>query len=349
MKSLGQIAAQERAVERFAEASPEETLALARKLVETMRTVVWDDELWDALAEASVRAEDAGQLRQLVLVDWETLLEQWGVPEAESVAMDLIEAVTRAEEPGEWGEARAYLRELTELLEGDVREPQPEKPGWVRRVRGRAAAGFAALRRLRIGAVTAEGAIEMAGAVAPTLLGAALFGAPMVSVPVVAGMAVGGLAFGLVNGLRAVLGRAEEVPPELVALFDASALGAYANGKARADLDLILPLYDTNGWCPEIGDLLAKLRLWAARIGATLAAAGPLLGAYLHGAGMRAAEEVMVALVEFQRNLRRIADAAVGGDRGLLGDGVDRARDATGRIADLVFRLEGLVAHGSSD
>jgi hypothetical protein len=344
-ETLDLIAAQERALEKFAEASPQETLALVEGLTATMRTVVEDEALWNRLAEASVRAEGAGQIRQLVLVDWETLLEQCGVPEAQAVALELIEAVTHADEPGGWEQARAHLLELTELLEGDAQQPRLEEPGWLARVRERAAVGYSALRRVRKGVIVAESGFGMAEAVTPMLVGVAL-GAPLGPVGAVVGAAVGGLGLGLAKGLREALRRSsEEVPGELDALFRAPALDPAANGAARANLDLIVALSEGERWDSAITDLLADLRLWAARIGATLSVAWPLVGAHLGKVGLRAIEQVMVALFDFQRSLRRIAQAGSDEDCNLLREGVDWARETTEKIADSLWRLEGLVDH----
>jgi hypothetical protein len=338
---LDQIDAQERAVQRFAQASPEETVALAAELAATMRVVVEDDELWNGLAEASRRPGDAGELRQLVLVDWEALLGQWGVPDGEIVAMELIEAVAEADGEGDWREARELLRELTELLEGDTQEPQPQQAGWLRRVRERAAAGFSALRRVKTG-VIAEGGMGMAEATVPALLGAAFVPLVGPAAPL-AGAAVGGLGIGLVRHLRETL--AERAPSGLDVLFDARALRPEANGAARADLDVLKVMGENARWGSPIADLLVNVRLWAARIGATLAVARPFVAAHLRDAGLFAVDRVMMALLDFQHSLRRIAAAANDKDGDLFAAGIDRAHEVAERIGDSLWGLQGLVAH----
>jgi hypothetical protein len=340
--SLDLIAARERALGQFAEASPQETLALAGDLAATMRTVVRDDALWSRLAEASARAEGTDQIRRLVLVDWEALLEEWGMPDARIAAMELTEAVTHADADGGWERARELLDRLTELLEGDMRQPQLEKPGWLRRVRTRAAAGFSALRRVRVGALAAEGGMGIGEATAPVLLGVALVPLVGPAAPVV-GAAVGGLGIGLARFLRDRV--EEELPPELDALFGSRALSAEANGAARADLDLMRALGEKEKWGSAITRLLADLRLWAARIGATLTAASPVIAAHLKSAGLHAVDRVMVALVDFQRSLCRIAEAVRDKDHGSFAAEIDRAREEVGRIGNSLWELEGMVAH----
>jgi hypothetical protein len=341
-ETLDLIAAQERAVQKFAEASPQETIALAADLAATMRAVVEDDGLWERLAEASRRASDVGELRQLVLVDWEALLEQWGVPDGEVIALELIEAVAAADGEGDWGQARELLGLLTDLIEGDTQHPQPEQEGWLHRVRERAAAGYSALRRVRVGAILAEGGMGAAEALAPALLGAAFVPLLGPAAPLV-GAAVGGLGIGLVRHLRETV--EQRGPSELDVLFDSQALRSEANGAAQGDLEVLRAMGEDASWGSPIADLLATVRLWAARIGATLSVARPFVAAHLRDAGLLAVDRVMVALLDFQRSLRRIADAANDRDCRLVIEGADRAREAAQRIGDLLWSLQGLVAH----
>jgi hypothetical protein len=341
-ETLDLIAAQERAIHTFAKASPQETIALAADLAATMRAVVEDDGLWGRLAEASRRPLDVGQVRGLVLVDWESLLEQWGVPDGEVIALELIEAVAAADGEGDWGRARELLGLLTDLIEVDTQHPQPEKEGWLRRVRERAAAGFSALRRVRVGAMVAEGGMGAAEALAPALLGAAFVPLLGPAAPLV-GAAVGGLGIGLVRHLRETVG--QRGPSELDVLFESRALRPEANGAARADLEMLRAMGENANWGSPIADLLATVRLWAARLGATLTVARPFVAAHLRDAGLLAVDRVMMALLDFQRSLRRIAAASNDRDCRLVVEGADRAREAAERIGDSLWSLQGLVVH----
>ena len=88
-----------------------------------MRRAAEDAALWDELERAGSRSADVPQVVYLALVDWEALLEGWGLPDVERTPLELIDGVDRgvSEQP-EWG----HIRELLHGLGSEISEEAGE-------------------------------------------------------------------------------------------------------------------------------------------------------------------------------------------------------------------------------
>src|SRR6185437_3605396 len=134
-ETLGLIERQERMLDRLYDAPPEETQELAESLGWAMRQLGEDGQVWGELEEAGARAWEVGPAEYLALVDWETLLESWGLPEVEQTALELIDAVDRGAgvEP-DWQQVRQLIYRLGREISDEAVE-LPERPGLLGRLK----------------------------------------------------------------------------------------------------------------------------------------------------------------------------------------------------------------------
>lgn len=342
--SIDLIAAQEQLVERYAEASPEETQELAHRLAQTMRAVAEDESLWADLRQASERQADPGPLKALALLDWETLLAEWGVEEAELIAFELIDAVSRGRtEPGAWDEVRTLLPQLAERLDGMAAEPSEDRR-WLGRMKDRMAAGVSVLRRVKVGSLIARMAKGVVfDAAGPPLLAGAMGGpiGPFVVIAAAAVCAIGAAAW---EEIRAAIDRPTDEERSLLAhLFQTPELMPGRAGQISVNLDQITGLIAmARGVVPteRIAELLAELRCWAARVGARLLSARPLIAAHLGAAGLHDLETVLEAARVLNRELRAVATAACEDVAERVRLAADHARRAFDDLADKLQWLD---------
>ena len=192
---------------------------------------------------------------------------------------------------------------------------------------------------MRSGAGAATGA-------APILVGV-LLGAPLGPVGALVGAAVCGLVAGGGSEVYAALNRPpEEDRSALEDLFKNPELHPAGEGRARADLRTIeVVLSEVSGETCEaaIAEPLAKLRLWAARVGARLLSSWPVVQARLGGAIVREVEWTLDASVALQQTLRIVATLCA-----TAADGVRTVLDASfrqiGDVGSRLRQLDGILA-----
>lgn len=335
------IEKQERLLRGLSEASPARTRDLAVGLGRAMQRIAEDERLWGELEEAGALAPEAGPVAYLPLVDWEALLHEWGFPDAERTALELIDAVDRgAAEPPAWSRVRELLYELGGEIVGDAGEDAEGGGRW-KRLKERMAVGVSALRRVRLGSLLARSTAGAATGAAPILAGVIL-GAPLGPVGMLAGAAICGLVMGAGSEVYAALKRLPEEDRSLLeALFKNPELQPGAEGGARADLEAIEAVLAemSDETCEAaLAKPLAKLRLWAARIGARLLSSWSVVQVRLGDAAVRDVQWALEATLALQQTLRAVAQLC-----GAAADSVRRAIDASRRdIGELGARLRQL-------
>jgi hypothetical protein len=309
---------QERLLDRLDSLPEGQTRNLARALAVAMRRMAEDGELWQGLEEAGAAASGLGPAKYLALVDWETLLRQWKLPEVEPTALELIDAVDRgaAGQP-EWGDVGKLIGRLGAEIAEDAAQASVNSGRWTRMQERMGVAG-SVLRRVRKLRLVLNGAAGALGGVAPVLI-AAVFGVALPAVGAVVGLGVGGAMTGIGGQVRSAL---DQTPGEdrslLRDLFNSPELRLEGVGRARANLEMIeAMLAGSDGVaCEEdIAGPLTSLRLWAAGLAARLLSSWGIVQARIGDSAVRKLQRILEATVRLTETLRGIAklcDATIG-------------------------------------
>ncbi len=327
----------------------EALIPVVKDLAKTLRRVARDDELWSDLEESSAPDLDRKQISQLILVDWQVLLEQQGIGDAAELADELISAAAEAPgEPEAWGEVRERLGMLADRLEGDVEQADPKKGRrWWGAVRERAAFGVSALRRVKVAALL-TGAGRSAGDMALPLFAGALFAAGPLAPPVAfVAAAVGGLGWAAAAELRRCLEeeRSDRSGRPLDRLFEDAMLQSAGISRRMADFSAIedLAAEGGKGTVEKISEILMSLRGWAARLGARLAAAWPFVAAQIGMAGIDDLERATRELADFRLALRDMGNAVAARGAGEIARVAAAARAVLGDVETTLRMLEQLL------
>jgi hypothetical protein len=301
---------QERLLDKLDSLPPVQTRDLAQGLGLAMQRMAEDREVWEELERAGAAPSDLGPARYLALVDWETLLSEWDLPEVETTALEMIDSVDRgATGQPEWGNVRDLIGQLGTEIAGDAAETPVNSGRWTRLKERVAVAGsvMKRLQKLRLVVNAAAGAI---GQVAPGLIAAA-FGVAPPAVAAVVSLGVVGAMTGIGGQVRAALHQLpEEDQPLLNDLFNSPELGLGKVGGAQADLGLIEAMLSDSGGvvCEEaIAGPLGNLRLWAARVGARLLSSWWVVQTRIGDAAVRNIERILEGTVRLGQTLREVA------------------------------------------
>jgi hypothetical protein len=340
-EALELIELQESMLDRLYEAPAPETRELAESLGMAMRQVAEDGAFWDGLERAGRLSREIEPSDYLALVDWETLLRKWGLPDVEQTALELIVAVDRgAGRELDWKRVRELIYQLGAEISGEAIE-MPARRGPLGRLKERMAAGVSVLRRIRVGKLVVNAGMGGGVGAAPILAGAAA-GASLGPIGILAGAVAVGVGTGASSEIRAAAKRLPKEDQSLLSgLFANQELGPGAFGQARAQLTTIETLVggQTLTACEASLPMpLANLRLWAARVGARLLSSWPVIEARLGAAMVNEVRSVLDATMALQRTLRTVAT--------LCGTATDSARrviaTAYRQIAEVGGQLRGL-------
>jgi hypothetical protein len=340
-----------------------ELLAAVERLARTLQDTAADEELWSDLVEGAASDPERERMIGLLLVDWEPLLAESGVPEGDRLADEITDAIAGgAAEPEAWRAVQDQLRMLAGLLLEDVAAPAPvEDRGWWRRLRGRAAHGVSVLRRVSIGKILTEVAKGAVVATGSHLVVSLIFGAPFGPVGPIVAAALGALGKASYEELRRCMDEdAREREGEgLDDLFDDQAMQPGGLAFCRKYLDTILDLaaagelLSADGVRGKIahggqgGDgtfvltAVAELRRWGAHVGARIAAAWPLIAGLAGDAATRSAGAVIERLADFRRAVITLAEAIASGEVALVTAAVRVTRDAFESTEALLRELLG--------
>lgn len=344
------IDGQRRAAEGLLDASEDDgaLVAVAEDLAATLHRVVGAERLWSDLEAGSAKDLDRRLISQLVMVDWESLLDQTGVPGGEELTLELTNAVVEASgEQGSWAEVRELLARLAQVLAADAAEADPSKEKrWWKAVRERVAFGVSALGRVKIAALLVGAGKELSKEGVPALTGLVIAGVALGPAAPFVAAAVGGLALSTAAELRRAFReeRAERGNRELDRLFDDRALAPECFGRNRADFDLLEIIaageQSGSGGAEVAFDLLVVLRSWAARVGARLAAAWPFVGLQIGRAGARTLESASFDLARMRAALLAIYKGLEEGAADAVERAIASAREAFDRTEGTLRALE---------
>ena len=379
MTDIGELVAQQRRVaQRLVVAADDNRVLLevARELAATLYDVADDERLWSDLSEASASTVQAQRLAQLVLLDWQALLEQAGHGNDEALAAELAGVVGTAldsADPDAWSVVPELLGQLADDLLGDAAAPEPAKNRhWWRALRDKVAYGVSALRRVVEAAVLIPVFKKAAEAGGVQLVTALLTGAAVGSIvtPIIIAAAVVALGVAAVTELRRCFAeqRAAQGGDRLELLFENEQLHRGRIGFITAQLDAIelsaeelFAPYETFGpqdaWeLPEcrwrcglrpgltmaarwVTEPLAKLRRWGAEVGAELASAWSFVAAHTGAGGIRCVHDATDHLASLRVALAAIAAAFVNGAAKALREAIAASRSAIDGVRDALGQL----------